>query len=298
MNKKGNPSVSERSGTIAEKLQGAFDSLTRAEKQLTDSLLQNYPVSGLSSITQVANNASVSTPTVVRMVQKLGFSGFPAFQEALRNELEEKISDPISKRNTWADKAPEEHILNRFTEAVIGNIRQTLTQVDPDIFEQSCAMLADPGRAIYVVGGRITRSLAEYFFLHMQVLRAQVTHIQSISNAWPHYLLNVEEGDVVVIFDVRRYENSTLKLAEMAREKGARIILFTDQWRSPVHELADCSLCGRIVVPSAWDSSITLMLMLECVIADVQERTWESTRDRMEALEDMFDRTRFFRKFT
>ena len=63
--------MSESSETIAERLQGAFDSLTRAEKQLADSLLHNYPVSGLSSITRVAENADVSTPTVVRMVQKL-----------------------------------------------------------------------------------------------------------------------------------------------------------------------------------------------------------------------------------
>ncbi|MBK0325839.1 MurR/RpiR family transcriptional regulator [Rhodobacteraceae bacterium F11138] len=290
--------MSDTSETIAERLQVSFDSLTRAERQLADSLLQNYPVSGLTSITRVAQNAQVSTPTVVRMVQKLGFSGFPAFQAALRDELEEKISDPISKRNTWAQKAPEEHILNRFTEAVIGNIRQTLTQIDLAMFETCCALLADPERRVYAVGGRITRSLAEHFFLHMQVLRADVTHIQSISNAWPHYLLDVKAGDVVVIFDVRRYENSTLKLAEMARERGAVIVLFTDQWRSPVHELAECVFSGRISVPSAWDSSVTLLLLLETVIAEVQERRWDVTRDRMEALEEMFDRTRFFRKFT
>jgi DNA-binding MurR/RpiR family transcriptional regulator len=290
--------VSESTETIAERLRGAFDTLTRAERQLADSLLKAYPVSGLASITQVAQSAGVSTPTVVRMVQKLGFAGFPAFQSALRSELEARISDPISKRDTWAETVPEAHILNRFTDAVIGNIRQTLTHVDLDMFERSCALLADPDRSVLVVGGRITHSLAEHFFLHMQVLRSKVTHIQSISNAWPHYLLDVKQGDVVVIFDVRRYENSTLRLAEMVRERGAHIILFTDQWRSPVHDLAECAFCARISVPSAWDSMVTLMLMLETVIADVQERTWDSSKARMEALEDMFDRTRFFRKFT
>lgn len=290
--------MNEPTETIDQRLRAAFDHLTRAERQLTDSLLENYPVSGLGSVTQVAQNAGVSTPTVVRMVQKLGFSGFPAFQAALRDELEAKISDPITKRAGWAERAPQGHILNRFTEAVIGNIRQTLTGIDLDTFERACALLAESEHAVYVAGGRITRSLAEYFFLHMQVMRPRVTLIQSISNAWPHYLLDVTDGDVVVIFDVRRYENSTLKLAELARERGARIILFTDQWRSPVHEFADCTFSGRIAVPSAWDSAVSLMLVLETVIADVQERRWDSTRDRMEALEDMFDRTRFFRKFT
>ena len=33
------------------------------------------------------------------------------------------------------------------------------------------------------------------------------------------------------------------------------------------------------------------------IIAEVQERIWDVTRTRMEELEDMFDRTKFFRKF-
>ena len=284
--------------TIADRLQVRLDTLTRAERQLAHSILENYPVSGLGPITSVAENAKVSTPTVARMVQKLGFKGYAEFQTVLREELKAKISGPIAKRATWAGAAPDGHILNRFTEAVIGNIRHSLSQIDIQTFDDSCAFLADLDRSIYVVGGRITRSLADYFFLHMQVARPDVTHIQSISNAWPHYLLDVKEGDVLVIFDVRRYENSTLKLAEMAAERGAKIILFTDQWCSPINKFADCCFSSRIVVPSAWDSNVTVLLLLETVIAEVQERTWPVTKERMQGLEEMFDRTRFFRKFT
>ena len=56
---------------------------------------------------------------------------------------------------------------------------------------------------------------------------------------------------------MRRYENNTLKLAEIAHDKGAKLILFTDQWRSPIHLLADIILSSRIIAPSAWDSAAT-----------------------------------------
>ena len=69
------------SGTISERLQAKFDALTRAERQLADAIMENYPVSGLGSITSVAQKAGVSTPTVARLVQKLGFKGFPGFQK-------------------------------------------------------------------------------------------------------------------------------------------------------------------------------------------------------------------------
>ncbi len=284
--------------TISDRIQKQLDDLTRAERQLAHSILENYPASGLGPLSALAKDAEVSVPTVARMVQKLGFSGYPEFQAELREELKAKAKDPIAKHDTWAGGAPSEHILNRFTDAVIDNIRHTLGQIDPKDFDAACAMTANTERHLYIVGGRVTHTLAEYLFLHMQVIRPRITHIQSTSNAWPHYLLDVKDGDVFIIFDMRRYENNTLKLAEMAHAKGARLILFTDQWRSPVHQLAEISLSSRIVAPSAWDSAATPMLLVEAMIAAVQNLTWGDTKDRMEALEDMFDQTKLFRKFT
>ena len=181
---------------------------------------------------------------------------------------------------------------------MIDNIRTTMAHIDPVAFDDACRLVADRSRHLYIVGGRVTHTLAEYLFLHMQVIRPNLTHVQSTSNTWPHYLLNAGEGDVFVIFDVRRYENNTLKLAELARERGARIVLFTDQWRSPVHRMADICLTSQIIVPSAWDSATTTMLLVESMISAIQTLTWDSTRDRMEELEELFDKTKLFRKFT
>ncbi|WP_350333537.1 MurR/RpiR family transcriptional regulator [Coralliovum pocilloporae] len=287
----------EQSQTVSELIQASFDSLTRAERQLANSLLENYPVSGLSSITAVADNAKVSTPTVARMVQKLGFKGFPEFQARLRDELEETISNPISKHDRWFEDAPDTHIINRFAEAVSQNLRQTLGQLDMKDFDTACALLSDEERTVHVVGGRITRALADYFFTHMQVVRPNVTLIASNSNAWPHYVLNMKAGDVLVMFDIRRYEHDIMALAEMARGLGVEVILFTDQWGSPAAKFATSKFNIRIEAPSAWDSSVVILFLVEAMISAVQTQTWDDTRDRMNQLEDLFNQTRLFRKF-
>ena len=41
----------------------------------------------------------------------------------------------------------------------------------------------------------------------------------------PPAMLDMVPGDVLVVFDIRRYENVVLQLTEMAREQGAEIIL-------------------------------------------------------------------------
>ncbi len=283
--------------TVAERIRSQFDDLTRAERQLANALLENYPVSGLGSITTIAEASDVSTPTVVRMAKKLGFSGFPELQAALRSEVEATISNPITKHNRWTENAPDTHILNRFADAVMENLGQTLRQLDPDEFDAVAKLLADKERAVHVVGGRLTRSLADYFFTHMQVIRDSMTLVASNSNTWPHYVLNMQPGDVLVAFDIRRYERDILRLAEMATARGVTLVLFTDQWGSPASKLAKHSFHSRIEAPSAWDSSVVTMFILEAIIAAVQTETWDETEDRMKTLEELFDTTRLFRKF-
>ncbi len=70
--------------TISDRIQQKLDDLTRAERQLADAILENYPASGLGPLTSLAKDANVSAPTVARMVQKLGFKGYPDFQAELR----------------------------------------------------------------------------------------------------------------------------------------------------------------------------------------------------------------------
>ena len=61
--------------------------------------------------------------------------------------------------------------------------------------------------------------------------------------------------------------------------------------------MATRSFEARIEVPSAWDSTVSMMLLTETLIAAVQDLRWEATRDRMDQLEAIFDSTRIFRKF-
>jgi len=283
--------------TVAERMRAGFEELTRAERQLANAMLASYPVLGLDSITAVAGASGVSTPTVVRMAKKLGFAGFPEMQAALRGELEATISNPIAKHDRWASTAPDTHILNRFADQVMENLRQTLQQLSPDTFNAVVELLADRRRSIHVVGGRITRSLADYLFTHMQVIRGGVTHVASNSNTWPHYVLEMKEGDVLVAFDVRRYEQELLRLVEMARARGAVVVLFTDQWGSPASKQATHSFHSRIEAPSAWDSSVVTLFIVEAIVSAVQDANWEETRARMKSLEELFDQTRMFRKF-
>ena len=282
--------------TIEERLRGAIEGMTRAERQLATHLLRHYPVAALGSVTALARAADVSSPTVVRLVQKLGFKGYPDFQPGIRGEVEERLISPLAKHDRWAGGVPDTHILNRFADAVLGNLQATLSQIDHAEFDAAAQLMADPARRVFATGGRITHAMADYFVTHMKVIRPDVSLISEMSNAWPPAMIEMRPGDVLLAFDIRRYENNVLQLVEMASEQGAEVILITDPWVSPAAAHARYRFSAQIEVPSAWDSTVAIQVLIETLMAAVQSLTWEETAQRMKRLEELYARARFFRR--
>lgn len=280
---------------VKQRIQDELDGLTPSERQLASILLQDYPMAGLQSITKLAAAAQVSTPTVIRMARKLGFDGFPDLQEALRDEVAAQIKKPISKRDAWVVDDDAEHPITRFAQAVWTNMRHTLERLDKEMFDAVAQLLADTDRHLYIVGGRITRSNADYLCNHLQIIRPNVTMLSNSANVWPQYLLDMDESSLLVVFDIRRYEAHLEKLAQVASDRGAKVVLLTDQWGSPIGKTADYTFHALVEAPSSWDSTIALQLISETLIAEVQAARWEESKERIEELEDYFSSTRIFR---
>lgn len=281
---------------VKDRIEDLKADLTPAERQVTSVLMRDYPVAGLQSVTRFAEAAAVSTPTVIRLARKLGFEGFADMQEALREEAAAQIKRPMLKGGGWPDGHHGSPAFRAFAEAIFDNLNRTIERLDPKTFDAIGRLLSSPKKRVYLSGGRITRSNADYFFNHLQIIRPNVTLLSHSPNVWPQFLLDVDRNAVLVVFDIRRYERDLERLATLAKERGATIVLFTDQWGSPVSKQADHVVNAMVEVPSNWDSTVAINLVIEALVADVQRRRWDEAKDRIEALEDMFKATRTFRK--
>jgi DNA-binding MurR/RpiR family transcriptional regulator len=277
----------QKNSTVAEKLRMKSGELTAIERKLMSALFANYPMAGLASITEFARTAGVSTPSVLRLAKKLGFSGFPAFQETLRAELSAQLQNPIAKHDRWASAAPDTHILNRFATAAMENLSGSLKLMDHRSFDAIVALLADRRRRIFLAGGRITNALASYLCVHLQMARPDVSLLPPAQSLWPQILLDMGKNDVLLVFDIRRYDARMLEFAASARERGVKVVLITDQWISPIARIAVQSLPLRIEAPSSWDSNIVLLFVVEALVAAAVNANWPATQARIGSLESL-----------
>lgn len=278
---------------VKDRISEKQDELTAAERRLTATLLDDSLVAGLQSITKLAESAEVSTPTVIRLARKLGYNGFPDLQDAIREEIAARMKEPLAKLEAADLSGGKDHIVSRFAEAVSRNINRSLERLDLDEFDKAAALLSDPNRRLYLLGGRITRSNAHYFFNHLQIIRSGVTQLDFSPSVWPQSLLDMSENSTLIVFDIRRYEKELERLAKLVVGQGANIVLFTDQWGSPIERYAKFCFRSMVEVPSSWDSTLAINFLIEALVAEIQSRC--QSADRIAALEAMIGESRIFR---
>ena len=134
-------------------------------------------------------------------------------------------------------------------------------------------------------GGRFSGILAFYLIAHLKMLRAGCSYVADSAAPGFDELIDVGRRTVVVVFDYRRYQNSTIEFARRAAGRGATIVLFTDPWLSPIAEFARHVLTSAMGTPSAFESQVAATATVEAVIAGVAAHLGEKARPRLEELE-------------
>ncbi|KUN25168.1 RpiR family transcriptional regulator [Streptomyces antibioticus] len=287
------------SGTLADDIRSRLGDLSPAERKVARVLLAGYPAAVFETVATIAERAAVSTPTVLRCASRLGYRGFPDLQAALRAELDARNASPITLYES-AEPAPGkgtgdaedgEGRLQPRLALLQQALAQTFHEVSPHEFETAAEFLSDARRRVHLAGGRFTHLLAHYLGLHLMQVRDQVSFLPDRDVERTSYLTQLARRDVTVIFDYRRYEEDLTVIAELARERGGKVVVFTDPWLSPASAHADVVLINHVASGSPYDSLTPTLALIETLISAVLDRLGPDAHQRMKAGEDIARRT-------
>ena len=270
--------------SIAELITDRLDAMPAGERRAAQTLIANYPLAGLKTVADFSQHAGVSSPTILRFVARLGFHNYAEFQATLREELAAQLQSPLSRTQRQSQPRGDEPVT---LAATLDNIRETFSHVSPRQMDEIVALLAHPRASIYLVGGRFTDPIARYMAAHLTIIRPNVFHLSGQESNWRDRLIDMGRRDVLFVFDIRRYQDSLLRLAEAAHRRGIQIVLVTDQWLSPIARFARHVVAGRTAVPSAWDSSAALFVFAEALIGELTRRLESDSAERIRELESL-----------
>ncbi len=274
--------LSTLSPSMKPLLQQMLPGMTAADRRVATVILSDYPFSGLGSIQELSVRANVSAPSITRFVSKLGLAGYQEFQRQLIDELKAGARAPLAQRFS-AGQQPQEGFLSTYVSEVEARLAAVRAAVSPEDFDALCSLIGDPSRSLYLIGGRVSHSLAHMLAITLQFFRGDVHLIPPDPELWPQYVQQMKKKDALILFDFRRYQKSLERLAIIAAQSASpQIFLVTDQWLSPIAGHATRTIALPIAVDTIWDTYAPVATLLEAAIIATARRDWDATRKRIE----------------
>lgn len=264
--------------------------MTPSERRVARTLLATYPTAGLESLPQLAEGAGVTGPTVLRFVRKIGFDGYPAFQRSLREEVQAR-SEGLHSLYETRGATQADDVLRRSQEAFTHALDATLASgsLEEDL-THVVALLTDPKRRIWFVGGRFSQLVANYLCLQLRMLRPGCVMVGEEPERRVLDSMEISRRDVLCLFDYRRYQLDTIVAGKVAAERGAEVVVFTDPWLSPAAEHARHVLISHADSASPFDSLVGAFALTELIAAKAVATLGSEGRARVAEIDTVHGR--------
>ncbi len=228
--------------SIAELIADRMDAMPAGERRAAQTLVANYPMIGLKTVADFSAQAGVSSPTILRFVARLGFQQLPGLPVGAAGRTGRAA--PVAAVAHDAQRRGMARALAARSRRRSRTSRETFRHLSERQIAEIVALLAGPRARIFLLGGRFTDPIARYMAAHLTIIRPNVFHLSGQESNWRDQLVDMGKRDVLLIFDIRRYQDSLLRFAEAAHRRGVAIVLITDQWLSPIARFARHVVAG------------------------------------------------------
>ncbi len=225
---------------IVARISAAYTSLSRAERQVADFILEHDGAGRGLTITDLAAASGASEATVVRFCRTIGFLGYTDFKLALVAEFAPRLRALPDEHGGVQPDDSLATLLAKVLSTDSQAIANTLTTLDVESFEQAVGAL---GRAHTVelvgVGSSLPVAADAYYRLMRSGIHCHMSmdsHVQAMTSAL------LVEGDVLVAVSYSGETGDVLDCVELAGQGGATTIGITNSPGSSLTGLVDISL--------------------------------------------------------
>lgn len=221
--------------TMLERVRASIPALPPAEQRVAKLVLNDPRSFASMPVSELAERAHVSKPTVVRFCRSVGYDGLADFKLKLAGTVNEGV--PFVHRSVDEDDGPGELIVKVIDNAVSAMLKYR-NNAASHAFERAIAALAlagEQGRRIdfYGVGnsGIVAQDAQHKFFrLGVNTTASSDGHVQVMSATM------LGPGDCAVVISNSGRSRDLIDVADIARRKGATLIVITAS-SSPLAQL-------------------------------------------------------------
>jgi len=208
-----------KNSPILAEIEAAIPNLRKSEIKVAEYVLKSPQQVMHMRIVDLAQEAQVSEPTIVRFCRGIGCNGFQEFKVRIAQEM--AIVNNIGQFAIAEDDSIED-ICDKIADTTIQRLNQVKTQLKADQIADAAAVISNARRVeFYGFGASGAVAIdAQHKFFRLQVATAAYSdpHMQAMS------AVTLSEADVVVAISQSGRTKDLLHSVQLAQQHGAKVV--------------------------------------------------------------------------
>lgn len=273
---------------VMSRINTNFNAMSKSHKAIATYISEQYDQAVFMTAAKLGEQLGISESTVVRFASGLGYDGYPEFQKALADWVKGKLSSMQQMGAVYGNSSQSE-ILTSVLSADIEKIQDTIRNLDPQAFELAVNSILE-AKNIYIIGLRSCAPLAEFLHFYLNMIRGNVTLLNTTSVCETfEQMIRIDEKDVLIGISFPRYSMRTLKALEFANDRNAKVIAITDSVHSPMNLYSSCNLLARSDMVSIVDSLVAPLSVINALVVALCLKRPQEVKQSLELLEDTWN---------
>lgn len=242
----------------------AYPLLTPELQRAAEFALQHKNELVILSMRAFAKQAGVQPATLLRLAQKLGFSGWGEMKSAfisdlgLGNEAYGKKAQKLMEQGT-------DSVYNEIFHSHLANLEQTRS-LNAGKMEHAVTLL-DDAQNVYICGFRASFPIAYSLYYVYRLFRKNVFLIDGHASNIELFTRDLLPADTVLVIGFAPYSKESVSVFNAAKAAGCRTVSVTDTPVSPLALDADATLQFSTGSPSFFPSILSGLGVSECLLA-------------------------------
>ena len=260
--------------------------LTPKARILGNYILQHPRKAIFMTTKELAQTCQVSEATVVRFVSQLGYEGYGAFQQALRDVVDTELT-MLDRTDLSSMQGPGKDRVSRVVYEEIENLKLFLETVDMSAIMKMVDFL-ETTQSVYVIGSRLSFTFAYYLGWSLTKIRQNVRILKGSDSTTIDWLTIASPESLVIIIATTRYPNELIRLGKMVRRLGQTLIVIADSSLCPLNQFAHLSLIAPSQNIPFIGNPTTISCIINYLVLELAGRNGVRLKDHQEKLEQIY----------
>lgn len=272
---------------VLSNLKAAIPELPRGLRSVAKYIIDHPSDFGLDPVRETARKAGVSTYTLIRLAERMGFSTFDELREPFRHAL---VSATGGDQPLWMESLQQAGELGRVQADASRNtlsiVQRSLEHLDPARLQRVVDLLLS-ANDVYLTAVRASYAMA--FYLHY-VGRMALPSLQLIPrhmNSAIDDLHTAGDDDVMIAITLTPYSRETIEACQFAQRRGLKLILISDSEIVAPDFNADETLIASVLSTHHFGCYAGMMAVIETLLAMLVAQGGDEAQQRIKSYETL-----------